>query len=282
MEEHITIYQKHSVSLHCQDTGITPQLRTFPRIKVALFDLYGTLFISGSGDIGLHQPGQKEELLRTILRELFSLEPPSNLSLSDQLTAAIQAKHLQIKSELDIDYPEIDIREQWQEILAPYIKLSAAQIETLAVTYEARTNPVWPMPNFQEFFTTLAEKNIELGIISNAQFYTHALFPTFSPKHTPNFNPELCLYSYQEQQAKPGLHLYQKMASRLAQKDIKPEETLYLGNDMKNDIHPANEVGFQTVLFAGDNRSYRPRPERNYPPADAIITDLLQFLELLA
>lgn len=38
-------------------------------------------------------------------------------------------------------------------------------------------------------------------------------------------------------------------------------EALYVGNDMLNDILPANREGFQTCLFAGDRRSLRLREQ---------------------
>ena len=40
---------------------------------------------------------------------------------------------------------------------------------------------------------------------------------------------------------------------------IAPDETVYVGNDMLNDIGPAHKVGFRTALFAGDARSLRRR-----------------------
>ena len=57
---------------------------------------------------------------------------------------------------------------------------------------------------------------------------------------------------------------------------------LYLGNDMLNDIYPAQKVGFKTALFAGDARSLRLREDdpgcKNLSP-DIIITDLIQLLD---
>ena len=71
---------------------------------------------------------------------------------------------------------------------------------------------------------------------------------------------------------------------QLALYGVTPGQTLYLGNDMLNDIWAAAQVGFKTVLFAGDARSLRLREDRdqtrNLSP-DAVITELNQLAQLL-
>ncbi len=68
---------------------------------------------------------------------------------------------------------------------------------------------------------------------------------------------ELVLYSYIYGYAKPSLFLFHKAKELLERLGIDSEETLFVGNDMLNDIFPARMVGFQTALFAGDRRSMR-------------------------
>jgi putative hydrolase of the HAD superfamily len=62
---------------------------------------------------------------------------------------------------------------------------------------------------------------------------------------------------------------------------IPAASVLYVGNDMRNDIVPAASVGFNTALFAGDQRSLRLRESdadcRNVTP-DVIVTDLRQLI----
>ena len=56
------------------------------------------------------------------------------------------------------------------------------------------------------------------------------------------------------------------------------KETLYVGNDMLNDIKTASLSGFRTVLFAGDRRSLRLRKDicQDIVP-DTVITCLDQL-----
>jgi len=49
---------------------------------------------------------------------------------------------------------------------------STEKILRLAVEYECRVNPVWPMPAALETIETLRARGFRLGIVSNAQFYT--------------------------------------------------------------------------------------------------------------
>jgi putative hydrolase of the HAD superfamily len=60
-------------------------------------------------------------------------------------------------------------------------------------------------------------------------------------------------------EAKPGPGLFARAAEVLAGRGIRPEQCLYVGNDMLKDVWAAGAAGFRTVLFAGDGRSLRLR-----------------------
>ena len=140
------------------------------------------------------------------------------------------------------------------------------------------------MPGASETLVTLRGRGLTLGIVSNAQFYTPLLFPALLGRDLEElgFEEDLCLFSYQHGVAKPGPALYRILHERLDQRGIAPAETLYLGNDAHKDIHPAAELGFHTVLFAGDNRSLRLHSDQTalHSP-DALITNLAQLPDLL-
>ena len=124
------------------------------------------------------------------------------------------------------------------------------------------------------------------GIISNAQFYTPLLLEKFlnASLKKAGFADDLLIFSYQTEYAKPSEHLFHLAKRRLEKRGIATGETLYLGNDMLNDILPAQKIGFKTALFAGDKRSLRLRQDdgrcKDTVP-DIIITDLLQLLDYL-
>ena len=125
-----------------------------------------------------------------------------------------------------------------------------------------------------------------MGIISNAQFYTHELFPALlgQPAEFWGFDPELLYYSYEYGRAKPGLDLHEMAARALEQRGIEPAAAVFVGNDMLNDVRPAARVGFRTALFAGDARSLRLReghPELDGVSPDLVLTHLSELGECL-
>ena len=156
----------------------------------------------------------------------------------------------------------------------------------IAVEYESMFNPVWPMPHLAELLHTLKNLKLVMGIISNAQFFTPLLFEAFLGCSLSDigFTEELALYSYVYGFAKPSAFLFEKAKQKLANRGVAASETLFVGNDMLNDVYSARMVGFQTALFAGDRRSLRLRTHdrgcSNMKP-DLTIIDLLQLSEVL-
>lgn len=251
------------------------------KIKCILFDIYGTLFISGSGDIGvakkeLQNAGKIEHLLQK-----YRINKTAEAVLKD-LFIAIENKH-KIMKKNGIDFPEVEIDRIWMDVLE---NNNPDTVRDFAIEYELITNPVYPMPNLQELISACTEKKILMGIISNAQFYTSYLFEWFlnSKLEDLGFNPALCFFSYRLGRAKPSPFMFKTASEKLKEISVPANLTLYAGNDMLNDIYPAKQAGFNTALFAGDARSLRLRkdtPECKNLSADLVITDLIQLLEFI-
>lgn len=287
MQHVIDILRAHSSPLAPQPTATPPQLPALAGLKGIVFDIYGTLFISGSGDIGVAQNSSRDDLLRAALAENGVLLASEKTALADTFLQLIRQDHASTRAR-GITYPEVDIREIWSQFLlrhCPGTPPTQDLTERLAARYETATNPIWPMPHLAETLALLREKGLLLGIVSNAQFYTRRLFPAFleASAWDLGFLRELSVWSYKIREAKPSPRLYQLLAEALAEKGIQPAEILYLGNDMRNDIRPAHQIGFRTALFAGDARSLRLRENDPDPmPApDAVVTSLDQLPSLL-
>ncbi len=263
-------------------TGLHPKGRLPETVKAILFDIYGTLFISDSGDIGNAKKELKNKDLLEKLFNRFSINKPVDKTLN-HFFQTIEEAHARLKKS-GIDFPEIEIDRIWMEVLGIDDRET---IHHFAASYEMIVNPVFPMPHLPETLAFCREKNILMGIISNAQFFTLDLFAAFlnAEPGKLGFDPDLMFLSYQFGYAKPSLFLFQKAISKLAEKNITPDAAVYAGNDMLNDIYPAREAGFKTALFAGDKRSLRLRKEdprcQNVTP-DIVITDLIQLADHLA
>jgi putative hydrolase of the HAD superfamily len=260
-----------------QPTSMTPGGRPRERIQCVLFDIYGTLFISGSGDIGVSKKASPQiQKLDHLLRQ-FNIRK-SFQDLSRELFQAIDDEHRRLRN-TGIDYPEIEIDRIWKQIL----KIDdLALVRRFAIQYELIVNPVYPMPNLENTLAACRQKNLPMGIISNAQFFTPLLFEWFlgAGLESLGFHPDLIFLSYQIRHAKPSTKPFEKAVAAISAIGLKTSSALYVGNDMLNDIYPAHQLGFQTALFAGDARSLRLRHENSRCselPVDIILTDLGQL-----
>jgi len=251
------------------------------KIKCILFDIYGTLFISGSGDISIaekesHNIHHLEQLL---LKYGIKKKTPTIL---DDLFGAIKEKHDEMHGK-GIDFPEVEIDSIWAGILG---NNNLDFIRRFAVEFEMLVNPVYPMPHIKELLLGCKGLKLLLGIISNAQFYTPYLFKWLLGSNMSDlgFHDDLIIFSYKFGYAKPSIFMFQHAAERLKNMNIQENSVLYIGNDMLKDIYPANKTGFKTALFAGDSRSLRLReddPKCKNLSADIILTDLTQLFDFL-
>jgi putative hydrolase of the HAD superfamily len=248
-------------------------------IQCVLFDIYGTLFISGSGDISNAQktsPASRN--LQRLLQKFNIRKTPRDLI--EALLRAIEDEHRRLRND-GIDFPEIKIDQIWKQILETDDLDSARRF---AIEYELIANPVFPMPNLAKTLMACKEQNLTMGLISNAQFFTPLLFEWFLQAQPEDlgFHPELIFLSYQLGHAKPSLIPFEKAAEVMNAMGLSANASLYVGNDMLNDIYPAKQLGFQTALFAGDKRSLRLRTDDVRCiklSADLVLTDLGQLID---
>lgn len=262
-------------------TGISSSGTLEKAIQCILFDVYGTLFISGSGDIGTTMAaGQKASDLERLFRK-YHIQDPIEV-VQNRMFRIIQDQHTRMKKD-SIDYPEVRIEDIW--IKAAGFK-NRDNAEKFSLAYELIINPAFPMPHMKTLLETCHEKKLLMGIISNAQFYTPLLFQWFMGKDLDDlgFNRDLLIFSYRFSYAKPSQFLFTVAQEQLEARGISPGHVLYVGNDMLNDIYPAQKTGFLTALFAGDARSLRLReddPRCRHTKPDLVITDLIQLIDFL-
>jgi putative hydrolase of the HAD superfamily len=268
-----------------QPTAVAPNLAPLEGIRAVLFDIYGTLVISGCGDIGITSAAAARSPFREAwaAAELDTGRLPEDFDGPAALGAKIRADHARARA-AGVDHPEVDILAIWQALLAELgITLPRPALRRLALEYELRSNPVWPMPGLEEVLRALAARGFVLGVVSNAQFYTPLMLEAFlrQPLESLGFDPRCCAWSFRQGVAKPATAVYGPALVGLHQHHgITPGEVLYVGNDMRNDICPAQALGCHTALFAGDARSLRLREDdptlRDLVP-DRVVTALKQL-----
>lgn len=290
--ELVGIIRRASQPLAPEPTGVSPHLPRLGGVRAVIFDVYGTLLVSGSGDISLAQPESRVAAMRTALEACgFTVREGGTLperfyGVIEQDRAAAMAR--------GVDVPEIEIREICETFLRESTdagliggEIAPGVAARFAVELEVRLNAVWPMPGTREILEVLRERGLALGIASNAQFYTPLSFEALlgqSPAGL-GLRPELSVWSYKERISKPSIELYRILAKRLEANGIDRASAVMVGNDVRNDVWPAQDAGLRGVCFAGDARSYRPRredPRAESQLADATITDLRQLAAIVA
>jgi putative hydrolase of the HAD superfamily len=274
-------------------TGYSNHIEKLSDIKSVIFDVYGTLLISASGDLGVAQKTDNESAFRESLSSagINHYLKQAYINGSDLLLSRIQEYHDKHKA-MGEDHPEVDIREIWAEVFESLSQssliedeISNQQLLQVAIEYECRINPTWPMPDLANILHHLVQHKFILGIVSNAQFYTPLLFETYLGQELNDlgFHDDLCFWSFEQRIAKPSVDFYKSLKKRLKQDyDIESSEVLYIGNDILNDVMPASKLGFRTALFAGDKRSLRLRLDNeqcNGIKPDIIINRLMQLTE---
>lgn len=296
-EEISKLINRHTKPMFSYPTDLKKSIIPLKGIRAVFFDVYGTMLISGTGDIGISEEKNNFFPISAILSEnsfqLISAAENIDERFSILINELIKKQHKDMKSK-GSDYPEVDIVEIWTEILTKMIKesyisgiIDEEKIKLAAVTYECMINPVWPMENLDKLITFLYSQNIKLGIISNAQFYTPKILKELINFQIDKefFDPDLLFYSYKEKLAKPSKEFFLKAVRKVKELyNIDSYEILYIGNDMLNDVYTASQCGCKTALFAGDKRSLRLRLSdercRDLKP-DLIITDLKQLTDIL-
>lgn len=291
------IIKKKTVPMSPYPTDLEARLPAVEGIKAIFFDVYGTMLISGTGDIGISKEKNNKFPISRILKDfqftLISHEENIDEMFSMLINRLIREEHKKLK-DMGISFPEVDIVKIWVSILTELIDgnyisgtLEISKIKEAALSYECMVNPVWPMTGIDEFLHHLYNNNYKLGIVSNAQFYTEKILKDLLDFNLgiDGFDRELIFYSYRENQAKPSKDFFLKAVTKIKKMyNIESEEILYIGNDMLNDIYTAQQCGCKTALFAGDRRSLRLRSsdERcvGLEP-DLIITELVQLKNIL-
>ncbi len=299
--EYIKEYLNKCYPLMPKQTSVTAKIDSNKKYKAFIFDIYGTLLISSSGDIDEKHPSARHMFDAFWECGISCGDDATMIDVSEQFLLAIREEIKTIHSRekgSGNEYPEVIIEEVWDKILQKFFivgKLVEPEedfnLKKLIFLFECRNNSIWPMPGMKEIIEKIHSSGKHIGIVSNAQYYTPLIINHFlNGTHEDTdeiipFNKQLVQYSYQAKKGKPDISLFKEITESLnANFSIQPSEAFYIGNDMLNDICPADKCGMDTILFAGDKRSLRLReddPRVSDISPTHIITELSQLVELI-
>lgn len=274
-------------------TRYPSRIQRISGIRAVIFDIYGTLVISGSGEVGSADIRLRSEAFAPALRaagvDVAELPEDDPESMTRRLSEII-VEHQERSLRRGVAYPEVDILAVWQQWLRHVGQVRFADrigsVRRLAAEFEARANPSWPMTGAISTLRRVAATGFPMGIVSNAQFFTLEMLRSAlggEPREI-GFDMDLSVLSYRYGHAKPGPKLFDVLCAALVRRGIAPAETLYVGNDMLNDVAAASRAGLRTALFAGDQRSLRLREGDQRiagRTADVVLSDLAELLRVI-
>jgi len=275
-EQIIRLIKDNIRPLYPIKTALKPKLCPQFKSKAVIFDIYGTLIISSSGELkstDYSSRDHKQKELEKLMKKYGIRKSPVQILkiFHDQ----IKQVHKELKKQ-GVEFPEVKYESIWKAVTNIRDENT---LKAFTTEFEMIVNPVYSMPHASDIISFLGKNGIYLGLISNAQFFTPYILQVLLGKdlNLLNFKQDMIFFSYKWNRAKPSQFLFQKAAEALNKYGIKPGETLYVGNDMCSDIIPAQKAGFKTALFAGDKRSLRScdnnKNDLRIEP-DYILTDL--------
>ena len=213
------------------------------KVRAAIFDVYGTLLEVGPA------PSSADERWKALFRDTFNSEPAlSRLDFSIATNRAIAMRHAEAKAR-GIQFPEIVWPSVVGEVLPGFSRLAASvQNEFIFRQIQiGRTTQLKPGVGYA--LQLLVNRGCVLGIASNAQHYTIRELQDALSGNGARFNqfdPGLCIWSFENGFSKPDPHVFQILQARLEARGISTAETLVVGDRMDNEIEPARACGMQT------------------------------------
>lgn len=255
------------------------------KYKGYIFDIYGTLFfqrrknkLNKKDKILKGAKVIKNLLKKRYLKKLLLINKSYNYSKIKNKIELINKEefytnfinlvkkiHEEIKRKTpDIIQPELEIREFWIRFFKDYYELTIdlSIAEEIAYIFENKVNNVY-LPYYGKKVLNILKKfkdenKIVIGIVSNAQFYTIKTLEYFLK--TDNifnyFNKDISLFSYKLGRAKPDPYVYEILIKNLNNLGIKVNESIFIGNDIVNDIKIPSRYGFNTCFLNPDSKDF--------------------------
>lgn len=163
--------------------------------------------------------------------------------------------------------------------------------EKVAYFFQACLQGVEASPHALSTLIACAKARLAQGILADTQPYSlPQMLRAFRsqgsvPPPGQLFNVNLLSLSHETGVRRPSQTFFGTAVAKLAQREIAPQETLYVSSRIQGDLAVAKQYGFRTVLYAGDKSSFKASPQE-LSHADIrprrLITDLRQIRQLVS
>ena len=229
-------------------------------IKGLLFDLNGTV-------IDIYTSESDEQIYRTVSNFLDYWQ----IRISPQLLKEEYFNGLrQQKNDSAEEFPEFDVVKLFSEIIQKYSSgiINLPDPETVAILFRAAGR--YKLERYDGVYSTLKilSETYPMAAVSDGQ--TVWALPELQSAGLDRFF-QFTIVSGDHGFRKPDPRMYQMALERM---NLKPEEVIFVGNDMYRDVFGAHEIGMKTVFFRSN------QGEQNFCGAHADYI-IYHFRELL-
>ncbi|MBN2067075.1 MAG: HAD family hydrolase [Candidatus Diapherotrites archaeon] len=288
--------------------GLKARLSKLSGIRLVLFDLYGTAFIANQHSEseyfqklalkGFRETARQFNLVKCL--EKIGSGKRYEVLLKEMFYEEIAKDHERRRAK-GAESPDVLSEKIWERVLRKLHKQCGKplpkNLEMVGLKCSYMSNwigePGMLYNNFLRPVQQLKKKGVILGIASNAQLYTKIDLDIDLQgksrgkikKWEQLFDPKFSAFSFEAGESKPSKRLFEKILRNAKKQGIKRGEIAFAGNDLYKDIAIGKELGFKTILFAGDQETLRLRkhdPRAKGVRADAIITDWGQVVKVLS
>jgi len=212
------------------------------KIRAVIFDIYDTLL-----EVFPPRPGAPAAWER-LWRQDFRTRPRLSLAQFSAACQRITAREKNRARKRGIPFPEVCWPAVAAEALPGLDRLSPAERDDFLFQQTRQWHTVRLAAGAPVLLRGLRRRGLRLGIASNAQAYTLRELQEALGPHGLGldlFEPGLCFWSFEHGFCKPDPHVFRILSARLAARNVRPGETLMVGDRLDKDIEPAKAQGWR-------------------------------------
>lgn len=222
----------------------TPYVNRHMILKLIVFDIYKTLLHVGPERI-VHESEWDHLWNGTFPGSRPPMDYPQ---FKRRVEEEVQSDH-QKAVLLGVQYPEVFWEDLMCRILPPLKSLDQTRRKDFIYRQIQLERGVSLMEGADEALASFKEKDLLMGVASNAQDYTFSELDTCLAKvglDRSLFNPRFCFWSFMNGFSKPNPHVFRILSARAMHVGIQPDEILMVGDRIDNDLIPAQKHGWHT------------------------------------
>lgn len=143
-----------------------------------------------------------------------------------------------------IEYPVEDYLNDFLKIYDIELDLDNC-IEALDIFYSEYRNNVWIEEELNKILENIRQKGYRIGVISNSCRYDEVMINCFKKAKIDKYI-DTFTFSYYLKVGKPNKKIFEIALDKM---EVSPKDAIMVGDNLKSDIKPAQELGLTGIWF---------------------------------